>query len=137
MIKTVFYFVLIGFLITSCAGERETNEEQSKNTNTSIDTVDETPQTPKLISPENNATVFEEKPLFEWTDVSVGRRYTVEIHQNEDMEAPAWSDNPKENTWRIEEKFSGLDDGKTYYWRVKNGASDWSEVYSFTVELKD
>lgn len=53
------------------------------------------------------------------------------------MEAPAWSDNPKENSWRIEEKFSGLEDGKTYYWRVKRGASDWSEVYSFTVELKN
>jgi hypothetical protein len=97
--------------------------------------VEEEPVPPELVSPENNATVFEEKPLLSWTEVPGRGSYVVEIHQNENMEAPGWSDYVQVTEWRISDEFAGLDHEETYYWRVRRGMSDWSETRSFTVDL--
>jgi uncharacterized protein (DUF1684 family) len=135
----LFLFIL-SLTLSSCeeaSNDEKTNTREKKQKSQSVDESIENPEAPKLLKPENNATVFEDKPLLEWTETSGDKLYQVEIHSDESMEAPTWSDYPSENSWRIEEKFMGLDDGETYYWRVKRGMSDWSEVYSFTVELKD
>lgn len=75
--------------------------------------------------------------MFKWTEVPGGQLYQIEIHQYEEIKAPACSDYPSENSWRIEEKFMGLGHGEKYYWKVKRGSSDWSEVFTFTVDLKN
>lgn len=128
--------IFITVLAISCNQEKK-QQETIDSGQVSENRQEEVAQIPTPVSPENNATVHEEKPLFEWSEIPGDQLYQVEIHQYEDLMAPAWSDYPKENTWRIEEKFMGLDDGETYYWRVKKGNSEWSEVYKFTVELKD
>ncbi len=140
MSKSLVLIISISFMLAAC-GKNEQTDSKSLEVPDGIDEnvgmVEEELIPPKLLEPENNATVFEEKPMFKWTEVPGDRLYQVEIHQYEGMEAPAWSDYPEGTSWRIEEKFMGLDHGKTYYWRVKRGQSDWSEVYSFTVDLKN
>jgi photosystem II stability/assembly factor-like uncharacterized protein len=52
---------------------------------------------------------------------------------------PGFSDNPQETTGEIASKvLTGLDGGKTYYWKVraiKPTLSRWSDVWSFTTAL--
>ncbi|MCC5845905.1 MAG: fibronectin type III domain-containing protein [Verrucomicrobia bacterium] len=139
--KTIIIPVISILLLFAACGNNEPSAPASAQASAEaaadpvMDEVELVP--PELLEPENNATVFEEKPLFRWSEVPGRDLYQVEIHQYEDLEAPAWSDYPEETSWRISENFSGLQDGETYFWRVRRGMSDWSEVYTFTVDLTE
>lgn len=140
MRSIIIFVIVLLFGFYSC--DDATNEVQEKSNNPQPELEDfanEHSEAPELLEPADGATVFEEKPLFRWSEVeSGGRMYQVEIHASDDMNAPAWSDNPEETSWRIVDDLAGLDHGRTYFWRVKklNITSDWSEVRSFTVDLK-
>ena len=143
------FLILLGFLLAGCADQDSPAGEPGETTDpapapaeagetAAVPPFDEEAplMPPELLEPDNEATVFEEKPLFRWSEVPGRGMYVVEIHQFEDMNAPAWSDYVDETSWRIPENLSGLQHGESYHWRVRRGMSDWSGTRSFTVDLR-
>ncbi len=70
--------------------------------------------------------------VFEWNSVVGASSYTFQISEYQDFRTLYVSfSNP---LYKV--NFGGLENGKTYYWRVnaKNniGTSDWSQIWKFT-----
>lgn len=139
--KIKLLLIPVFFLLAACGPNDQIDPETPGTPDTPAPATDFSeeevePVPPELLEPQDQATVFEEKPLLSWEEVPGRGMYVVEIHQYEDMRAPAWSDYVNETEWRISEEFSGLEHDGTYFWRVRRGMSNWSEVRSLTVDLE-
>ncbi|HUU79291.1 MAG TPA: hypothetical protein VMX55_13180 [candidate division Zixibacteria bacterium] len=93
---------------------------------------------PYLISPSNGATIPDDTPYLDWSSVSSGDHYRIQVDDNSDFSSPAFDE--------FTPAFSGdsyitcthLLDGH-YYWRVRAYTwlgvwGDWSSVWQFTVD---
>ncbi len=130
--------ICIAFVVANCEEQKEDKIVEPATGLKSAEELEaennEEIEGPKLLKPENNSKVNTGKPVFEWTEIPGDGLYTIEIHGDDEMNTPSWDGNPRENKFQIEDKFMSLENGKTYFWRVKKGRSDWSETFSVTVE---
>ncbi|MBN1926799.1 MAG: gliding motility-associated C-terminal domain-containing protein [Prolixibacteraceae bacterium] len=99
-------------------------------------TIPEMPESPVLISPENNA---ENRPLslqFNWEVTPNAENYTIQISIDPGFENIVHS---QSNISSTSYSFENCDEETTYYWRVQAtnvaGSGEWSETWSFSTEI--
>lgn len=90
---------------------------------------------PLLNFPADKDTNISIQTTLEWNAVDTATAYNIQVSESEDFQTIKLKSNDVTET---NYPLSGLEYGKTYYWRVKATAgelkSEWSEVWSFTVE---
>jgi hypothetical protein len=107
--------------------------------NFTIDTPDPVPNAPILYEPADGSTTLDSMPRFDWSDPQYAYRYEIMIDNNNDWRSPEiHQDDLNASNFRPS---SGLG-GDLLYWRVRarNSAGvwgDWSNVWSFTVQIPD
>lgn len=110
------------------------------------------PETPQLVTPEDEKTELAIPVTFQWQGVENAEDYELEVAIDRDFENVlelSDSDSQQQRQkqdgetsdakdWMIAMEFSELDFSTQYYWRVKAsneaGESDWSDVREFTTE---
>jgi photosystem II stability/assembly factor-like uncharacterized protein len=73
-----------------------------------------------------------------WTDLSGADMYEVDVNEDPSFDGTDWSPDDASSLTSI--LVSGLDDGQTYYWRVRVAEDEpvlsrWSETRSFTTAM--
>ncbi|MDI6792661.1 MAG: Ig-like domain-containing protein [bacterium] len=99
-------------------------------------TVDVTaPGTPSLASPDDGSSISDVTPAFDWQDALGASSYVIEIDQDDDFYSPLL-----QVTVDVSGYTSGLEleNGRTYYWRVKaidaaGNESGFSDVRSVRI----
>ncbi len=97
-------------------------------------TTADLPDTPILISPENNATDQETDITFIWEEISEATSYTIQISEEELFSSLFYDSTLTDTTILLENfAFNG-----TYYWRVKannsSGEGNFSSHFTFTIK---
>ena len=91
---------------------------------------DRVPESPLLVSPENNSIGVSISPRFIWQKSQNTTSYNIQLTDNGGFDIEV--DEITDTTYQI----TGLSPETMYGWRVRswnsNGYSDWSETYSFT-----
>lgn len=94
----------------------------------------EMPKIPLLVSPENGSTGLEIELTLEWESSENAENYSLQISDNDNFLHPIID---QKNITDTSYEVSDLEENTTYYWRVRavnaGLASDWSEMWSFTV----
>lgn len=86
----------------------------------------------KLSSPSNGASNVELDPVLDWSAVSGGQPYHLQLSKMPDFSSTIIDDSNVNST---QYDVSGLDGSTTYYWRVLAASAppqNWSETWSFT-----
>ncbi|MFN4133403.1 MAG: hypothetical protein ACK4GQ_03435, partial [Candidatus Hadarchaeales archaeon] len=98
------------------------------------------PTAPSLISPENNATLFIDRPLFRWTEATgTGTiTYWLVIDNDQDFSSPIYNKTGiPENSHVIENQL--VENFSPYYWKVAAvdniGNLSWSEWRKFELKV--
>jgi hypothetical protein len=97
--------------------------------------------TPTLVAPMDGAIDVVIDPVLDWTDVTGAEEYIYEISESSSMAPVLRTGTIDVSAVAIasEVHIIGLDNDKTYYWRVKaadaNITSNWTSVWSFTTEV--
>ncbi|MBN1480418.1 hypothetical protein EH223_20385 [candidate division KSB1 bacterium] len=97
------------------------------------------PEAPTLISPENNSTVSDNIPTFDWGEVSEPSTYELMVGEENSFATPEIHQTGlTATTYTPATELSET----TYYWRVRaqdnNGNwGNWSTIFSFTIEIQD
>jgi hypothetical protein len=98
-----------------------------------VDIPDPVPGPPTLIAPDNNSTITDDTPEFEWSEPTYAHRYELTVDNNSSFNSPEidQQDLGASNYTPL----SGLSDG-TYYWKVRARNSEdawgeWSSTWSF------
>ena len=97
-------------------------------------TIAEMSSTPALSSPPSGSVNQSDPVLLIWNITSGADSYRIQIDDNGDFNNPVVDEDELNNN---SFEFSGLNDGTTYYWRIKafndcDAESVWSEIWSFT-----
>jgi len=96
-------------------------------------TVVATADAPLLVSPGDGVENISTDTVLVWEPSERAETYHLQVSVEQDFTEIELDNNGIEDT---EFAVSGLDHGKTYYWRVRaenaGGYSDWSEEWSFT-----
>lgn len=124
----------------SCIASASTTQPQPQPTPPTPASKDNTPpHTPSLISPTNGASMTDNTPLFDWSDVTdpSGVTYDLSIARDGGFVSIVLSKNGLTASTYTLTPAEALVAGK-YYWRVRavDGAGNvgsWSENWSFTV----
>ena len=100
----------------------------------SFTTLSQSLARPTLVAPADRATGIALTPTLSWNAVSGAATYAVQLSEQQNFSNLIVNvTNVSITTYGIS---SGLTGGKRYYWRVSaasaSGASDWSDVWSFT-----
>jgi len=87
-----------------------------------------------LLSPENNSTDIQLRPVLNWQPVDNAENYEVVVSTKSDLSNPFLNPmNLTETTFQITEN---LEYNQTYYWQVRGvntyGKAAWKEPWSFT-----
>ncbi|MCL6260786.1 Ig-like domain-containing protein [Aquiflexum sp. TKW24L] len=94
------------------------------------------PAAPNLVSPSNGAKDLSVSPRLQWNTVTGAKTYRVQISKEINF-ATLSLDNAAVTSNSLQ--VSGLQDGVTYYWRVRatneSGSSSYSSVWSFQTKL--
>ena len=93
---------------------------------------------PQLLKPEPGATDVVVDPVFQWTSFTEAEAYELLLGTDSELAVPLASkmgtNAVSETAWQHS---TDLEQGKTYYWRVRaigsGSSSDWSDVGAFTV----
>jgi hypothetical protein len=89
------------------------------------------PDVPLLAAPDNGAINLNQPIVLDWNDVADATQYQIQVDDLSSFAAPEINVSPSVSGYSA----SGLDEGQTYYWRVRAdnacGWSDWSAVWSF------
>jgi len=133
MEKTYTLLLLISFIIifNGCGGDDNPvgppNEPETPQATT--------PSTPSLISPINSSDNHPSILTLEWEEVTEANSYSLQISTNSDFSSFFLNENSIESSSKLIQR---LDLEQKYYWRVKSknedGESDWSEIWSFTIQ---
>jgi hypothetical protein len=126
-------------------GDGTTNaEEFAVNSDPSQVAGNPAPETPLLIAPSDEADSVDVTPLlltgdFADADNGTHARTCYQISTTEDFSALVYERTTALHLTQLQISNLILEPETTYYWRVKffdnhNGASQWSEVFSFTTE---
>jgi hypothetical protein len=97
------------------------------------------PQTPVLISPENNVSDLPTDIRFEWTEEPSADTYLFQLGTSTNFNNPIVSaETITEPSYTVDQ----LNYSRRYYWRVRaenyGGLSEWSQVFTFTtLQLSD
>jgi hypothetical protein len=97
------------------------------------------PQTPVLISPENNVSDLPTDIRFEWTEEPSADTYLFQLGTSTNFNNPLVSaETITEPSYTVDQ----LNYSRRYYWRVRaenyGGLSEWSQVFTFTtLQLSD
>ncbi len=94
-----------------------------------------TASVPVIASPANGATIESTKPAFSWTPVSGATMYHFQLSEGTAFAAPIY-DTQVANAGAQLPLTITLEQGKTYFWRVRALApvqGDWSTIANFTV----
>lgn len=87
---------------------------------------------PTLLNPINVAANLGANITFEWNEVLGADSYTIQVSKVNNFSTTIIDDNTVSNQFDI----TSLENGNTYYWRVKaintSEESDWSEIWSFS-----
>jgi hypothetical protein len=113
-----------GFPITSKASEVR-----------SIITESPAAVVPGVAAPANGAEIATLTPAFSWGPISGTTEYQFQLASSADFASPLVDSKSATSAFQ---PTVPLEDGKTYFWRVKvsaPSASDWSTVATFTVKL--
>jgi hypothetical protein len=107
----------------------------SNTWNVTIDFVDPIPAAPSLISPADNATVYDDNLAFSWTAPDYAAVYELLVDDSSEFDSPVTSINSLDSTRYIPEPVLSEDE---YYWKVRARNAegewgDWSETWSFAV----
>jgi subtilisin family serine protease len=84
------------------------------------------PGVPTLLSPANTGLTTDQRPAFDWSDVTSATSYTILVDNNSDFSSPVISQSPTMSTYT---PGSNLALG-TYYWKVLATNSYGSSAYS-------
>ena len=91
------------------------------------------PDAPSLSSPSNGATDVSTSPTLDWSSVSGASSYDVQVCSDSSCSNVVVDQNVTSSQWTVS---PSLNQGTTYYWRVraKNscGSGSWSSVWRFT-----
>jgi len=92
------------------------------------------PAAPTLSSPVNGASDLSQPIVLSWSEADIADKYNIQIADN-----PSFSPAIKDNLiYTTTYNASGLDDGTTYYWRVRAGNDcgwgDFTDSRNFTTE---
>jgi len=91
---------------------------------------------PNLITPTNGSWVYSQIPFFDWTDVSGASNYRLQVDYNPTFPSPIIDAASLLSSEYQTPEFNPIPES-LYYWRVWDDFSiQWSEVWSFRVELK-
>lgn len=107
-----------------------------------IDTI--SPDTPTLLTPENNDAINNNNILFDWADISDAVSYEVQFSQSNSadsdgsLDTDVWSGDASHNQPTDSEVMSSFANG-IWYWQVRSvdiagNKSDWSSAWSFIVD---
>jgi hypothetical protein len=103
-----------------------------------VDTSDDPPMIPDLISPEDGATDQPLKPSLDWDPVNGASEYGVQVSSGSAFTSLKIDEIKTETQHTVADGV--LSYGITYYWRVEarneSGSSGWSTVRSFTTEAE-
>jgi len=98
-------------------------------------TIESVPPAPLLLTPADNATAVALTPTFSWNVTERATSYTLQI-----SESSTFSTSTVNKPGIFSTTYSGteLENGKTYYWRVRaentGGSGPWSESRVFTTQ---
>jgi len=92
------------------------------------------PKPPSLKSPENGATIGDNTPTFDWSDVEGAFRYHIQVDDNSGFSSPEIDEYVTPSTFTASR---ALADGD-YWWRVEardsaGNVSGWSDVWTFKI----
>jgi len=88
---------------------------------------------PTVLAPENGTLAASARPAFSWAPVAGATNYQFQLALNPFMTAPTVDVELASTGYRL---LAELDEGNTYYWRVKATApveGEWSAVANFSV----
>ncbi|GIV57479.1 MAG: hypothetical protein KatS3mg042_0392 [Rhodothermaceae bacterium] len=91
----------------------------------------EPPPPPVPAAPRDGAVVAPGTVVLWWNEHPQGLPYTLQVATTPDFAAPIVNETGLTGT---SYELSGVQAGSTYYWRVRLPSSDWSPVWSFTVD---
>jgi len=92
------------------------------------------PDVPTLLSPDSSSIIFDQIPIFDWSDSQGAISYTILVDNDFDFNSPEIDQSPVESTY-IPESNLGTE---TYYWKVlatnSTGSSNYSDPWTFTID---
>ncbi|MBN1384572.1 MAG: VCBS repeat-containing protein, partial [Elusimicrobia bacterium] len=112
------------------------NQESSHSLKIVLNTV--LPESPVLLSPENDGTVEDPYPVFDWTDVASEiwgiQNYEIQVDNNSDFSSPEYSGTV--STSQVKSSVA-IVTGNEYFWRVRakdnsDNYSNWSTAWKLT-----
>jgi hypothetical protein len=91
---------------------------------------------PSLISPTNGLWVYDRTPCFIWNNVSGATQYRIQVSEVSNFVSTNINTTTTDSNYQVPE--SGPLAETLYYWRVRaeTPLGDWSDVFSFRIELK-
>jgi hypothetical protein len=93
-------------------------------------------QSPSLNAPVTNTKTMPTADIVEWYAVTGATTYNVQISLNSDMSSPAVN---VTGIGALTYSYSGLLEGRKYYWRVSasnaDGTSLWSDLWNFSTAI--
>jgi hypothetical protein len=91
---------------------------------------------PELLFPTKRQSGIETEVIFDWAEVSGSDHYEVQVAESAEFELLSLDTAMVQAT---ELSISNLENGKTYFWRVRgvdtNDSTSWSEPSSFTTQM--
>jgi len=98
----------------------------------------EVPAPPVLLSPDSGATGVSTEPALSWNGSAGAEFYTLQVSETPNFSTLIVNEESLSETFF---DVNELSNNATYYWRTSAvndlGASDWSEIWSFTTVLTD
>ena len=96
------------------------------------------PKTPILLAPNKAAKNIPHSITLSWKESNCASSYTLQVSENDSFSSFIYNQSGLTTT---SSSLSGLDNTKTYYWRINAvsnyGTSDWSDTWSFTTLLSE
>lgn len=109
----------------------------SKTSVAILDVYSDTIEPPILLSPSNEESNLLLPILLEWENNDNAISYNLEVAEDDSFTTTVINEGLISNNFQVD----NLNNGTTYYWRVKTinncGESDYSEIFSFTTEFID
>jgi len=111
------------------------NSGYTESETRSFSTVEAALEQPQLVDPADGATDLPTTLTLSWNSVDGANSYRMQLATNNTFESPVTDE---DGITAIDYTVENLENGQTYYWRVRaansNGSSSWSVVRNFSTE---
>jgi hypothetical protein len=90
---------------------------------------------PSLITPPNSCVIYDNTPLFDWSDESGAIAYRIQIDDAVDFSSPIINTTTTVSEYQVVDPLTGGGESCYVYWRarVDDPLGDWSETYALIV----